>query len=185
MAEAAGDGDVVSVPAALRALSESGGGKVQVHFRAAGSAPIMKKNKFMVKASHPFSHVVHFLRRTLKYKEGDSLVRPPRPPPFGPRRAAAPHAPHAPPRRFADPAPRRHPRPNAPTSDGVLQLGVRARPRDTNAGALRRKSGNFPRPPRSRAARRDRRKLTPPFRAQSFGVGGEIVLNYATSDAWG
>jgi hypothetical protein len=47
---------------------------VLVHFRALSNAPQMKKNKFFTGASSPFSAVIDFLRRQLKFNATDPLV---------------------------------------------------------------------------------------------------------------
>ena len=48
--------------------------KVKVHFVAVGSAPIMKKTKFLIGANQRFSAVTAFLRKMLKLKDtGSSL----------------------------------------------------------------------------------------------------------------
>jgi hypothetical protein len=49
--------------------------KVKVHFLAVGSAPIMKKSKFLVDGAGQFMTVSAFLRKQLKLKPGDPLVR--------------------------------------------------------------------------------------------------------------
>jgi ubiquitin-like protein ATG12 len=48
--------------------------KVKVHFLAVGSAPIMKKTKFLVDGAGQFMTVSVFLRKQLKLKAGDPLV---------------------------------------------------------------------------------------------------------------
>jgi ubiquitin-like protein ATG12 len=47
--------------------------KVLVHFRATGAAPIMKKTKFTMSASHRFSSVTEWLRKALHLKPADAL----------------------------------------------------------------------------------------------------------------
>lgn len=48
--------------------------KVKVHFVAVGSAPIMKKTKFLIGASQRFSSVTAFLRKMLKLAGGGSSL---------------------------------------------------------------------------------------------------------------
>ena len=50
-------------------------GKVIVHFRHTGSAPILKTQKFKVPASAPFSTVQTLLRSHLRLGTDDPLVR--------------------------------------------------------------------------------------------------------------
>mmetsp|Transcript_13280 Transcript_13280/g.17736 ORF Transcript_13280/g.17736 Transcript_13280/m.17736 type:complete len:96 (-) Transcript_13280:31-318(-) len=40
--------------------------KVKIHFQAVGSAPMMRKTKFVIKGSEPFSTLETFLARELK-----------------------------------------------------------------------------------------------------------------------
>ena len=48
--------------------------KVKVHFVAVGSAPIMKKTKFQIRADQRFAAVTAFLRKMLKLQDcGSSL----------------------------------------------------------------------------------------------------------------
>ena len=47
--------------------------KVKVHFMAVGSAPMMKKTKFLIGANQPFSSVIAFLRKMLKMGNESSL----------------------------------------------------------------------------------------------------------------
>jgi ubiquitin-like protein ATG12 len=47
--------------------------KVKVHFVAVGSAPMMKKTKFMLRADQRFAAVHEFLRKILKLQGGSSL----------------------------------------------------------------------------------------------------------------
>ena len=48
--------------------------KVKVHFVAVGSAPIMKKTKFLIGASNRFSSVIAFLRKMLKLTDSGSSL---------------------------------------------------------------------------------------------------------------
>lgn len=47
--------------------------KVKVHFVAVGSAPIMRKTKFLISADQRFSSVAAFLQKMLKLSSGSSL----------------------------------------------------------------------------------------------------------------
>ena len=47
--------------------------KVKVHFVPVGSAPIMKKTKFQMRANQRFASVHAFLRKVLKLNSGESL----------------------------------------------------------------------------------------------------------------
>jgi ubiquitin-like protein ATG12 len=47
--------------------------KVKVHFMAVGSAPMMKKTKFLIGANQQFSSVISFLRKMLKMGNESSL----------------------------------------------------------------------------------------------------------------
>lgn len=47
---------------------------VIIRFRAAGNAPILKKNVYRLTSTHPFSTVLAFLRSQLAYKGPESLV---------------------------------------------------------------------------------------------------------------
>ena len=58
-----------------RVLGVPDGLKVVVHFRAAGDAPILKKAKFMLNANYRFIVLIDFLRKHLHYKPTDALVR--------------------------------------------------------------------------------------------------------------
>jgi len=49
------------------------GSKVVVHFRATGSAPILRRSKFTLSAQHRFHTVTQWLRRTLQLKENEAL----------------------------------------------------------------------------------------------------------------
>eukprot|EP00735_Rhodelphis_limneticus_P013349 TRINITY_DN6997_c0_g1::TRINITY_DN6997_c0_g1_i1::g.13399::m.13399 TRINITY_DN6997_c0_g1::TRINITY_DN6997_c0_g1_i1::g.13399 ORF type:complete len:122 (+),score=-2.66,sp/Q1SF86/ATG12_MEDTR/51.06/1e-29,APG12/PF04110.8/1.6e-30 TRINITY_DN6997_c0_g1_i1:104-469(+) len=40
-------------------------GKVMVHLRPVGNAPILRQNKFKIQASKPFSSIIDFLREEL------------------------------------------------------------------------------------------------------------------------
>jgi hypothetical protein len=51
--------------------------KVVVQFKATGNAPIMKQNKFKISAHQRFGSVADFLRKQLRVKPGDTLVRDP------------------------------------------------------------------------------------------------------------
>jgi ubiquitin-like protein ATG12 len=65
-----------SVPASAPPSSIRGipaGLKVLVNFRATGSAPIMKKTKFTLSASHRFGMIIEWLRKTLHFKPQDGL----------------------------------------------------------------------------------------------------------------
>ncbi|KAI9230316.1 MAG: ubiquitin-like protein Atg12, partial [Piptocephalis tieghemiana] len=46
---------------------------VIIRFRAAGNAPILKKNVYRLTSTHPFSTVLAFLRSQLAYKGPESL----------------------------------------------------------------------------------------------------------------
>lgn len=48
--------------------------KVKVHFVAVGSAPIMKKAKFQIRADQRFATVVVFLRKVLKLQGSGSAL---------------------------------------------------------------------------------------------------------------
>lgn len=96
----------------------------------------MKKNKFKVKSTHPFSHVVAFLRKQIQVKESDSLVR------FL--------------LLFAVQPPRRPP-PLTPAPQFVYCSSAFAPAPDVRMQEL----------------------------FECFAVGGELVLFYATTDAWG
>jgi len=61
----------VAAPVSLRGVPA--GLKVLVNFRATGSAPIMKKTKFTLSASHRFGMVIEWLRKTLHLKAADPL----------------------------------------------------------------------------------------------------------------
>ena len=62
--------DTPTKPAAIAAAED----KVKVHFVAVGSAPIMKKTKFLIGANQRFSSVTTFLRKMLKLSgSGSSL----------------------------------------------------------------------------------------------------------------
>jgi ubiquitin-like protein ATG12 len=62
---------VAAAPMPLRGVPA--GLKVLVNFRATGSAPIMKKTKFTLSASHRFGMVIEWLRKTLHLKVADPL----------------------------------------------------------------------------------------------------------------
>lgn len=47
--------------------------KMKVQFKSVGGAPILKKNKFQIKASETVAVVVTFLRKTLKLQDRDPL----------------------------------------------------------------------------------------------------------------
>ncbi|CAK4398933.1 unnamed protein product [Aphanomyces euteiches] len=53
----------------------SGPEKVTIQFTAVGGAPIMKRSKFTVNGNDPLSNVYIFLRKQLRLKDEDSLVR--------------------------------------------------------------------------------------------------------------
>ena len=57
-----------------RVLGVPDGLKVVVHCRAVGDAPILKKSKFMLNASYRFIVLIDFLRKQLHYKATDTLV---------------------------------------------------------------------------------------------------------------
>eukprot|EP00466_Bigelowiella_natans_P000759 jgi/Bigna1/54138/estExt_Genewise1Plus.C_290024 len=72
MADAAHADNKESASASIARLSEDK--KVTVKLRAVGGdTPILKRKKFKVKGSHQFSHIVVFLRKSLKIKQTDSL----------------------------------------------------------------------------------------------------------------
>lgn len=48
---------------------------VQLNLRATGDAPILKRNKFMLGAHHPVSYLIELLRKQLRFKDTDNLVR--------------------------------------------------------------------------------------------------------------
>lgn len=48
---------------------------VVIRFKSVGSAPIMKQNFFKITSSHKFQAVVQFLRKELRWKPGEPLVR--------------------------------------------------------------------------------------------------------------
>lgn len=50
---------------------------VVIRFKSVGSAPIMKQNFFKITSSHKFQAVVQFLRKELRWKQGDPLVSHP------------------------------------------------------------------------------------------------------------
>ena len=65
------------MPAALPATPQAvRDGKVIVHFRHTGSAPILKNQKFKVPADARFSTVTTLLRSHLRLSNDDPLVRP-------------------------------------------------------------------------------------------------------------
>ena len=65
------------MPAALPAPPQAvRDGKVIVHFRHTGSAPILKNQKFKVPADARFSTVITLLRSHLRLSNDDPLVRP-------------------------------------------------------------------------------------------------------------
>ena len=64
---------VVPAAAPLSLRGVPAGLKVLVNFRAAGSAPIMKKTKFTLSASHRFGMIIEWLRKTLHLKPQDAL----------------------------------------------------------------------------------------------------------------
>eukprot|EP00937_MAST-01D_sp_MAST-1D-sp2_P007243 g7243.t1 len=47
--------------------------KVRIHLRPVGGAPIMKKNKFLVRGEDTFLAVQKFLHKMLRIKEGEPL----------------------------------------------------------------------------------------------------------------
>lgn len=60
-----------AAPPSLRGIPA--GLKVLVNFRATGSAPIMKKTKFTLSATHRFGMIIEWLRKTLHLKPQDPL----------------------------------------------------------------------------------------------------------------
>ena len=46
-----------------------------IHLRATGDAPILKQNKFKLRASSNFATLIELLRKQLRFKDTDSLVR--------------------------------------------------------------------------------------------------------------
>ena len=68
---------LITMPAALPATPQAvRDGKVIVHFRHTGSAPILKNQKFKVPADARFSTVTTLLRSHLRLSNDDPLVRP-------------------------------------------------------------------------------------------------------------
>lgn len=47
--------------------------KLKVHFKAVGGAPILKKNKFQIKASETVYVISMFLRKTMNLQEKEPL----------------------------------------------------------------------------------------------------------------
>lgn len=54
--------------------SEDTESKVKVHFVAVGSAPILKRAKFQIRADQRFASVTTFLRKTLKLQDSGSAL---------------------------------------------------------------------------------------------------------------
>jgi len=63
-----------TAPAATNSSDSAAEEKVKVHFVAVGSAPIMRKTKFLISSNQRFSAVTAFLRKMLKLSgSGSSL----------------------------------------------------------------------------------------------------------------
>eukprot|EP00457_Paulinella_chromatophora_P020143 gb/GEZN01022069.1/.p1 GENE.gb/GEZN01022069.1/~~gb/GEZN01022069.1/.p1 ORF type:complete len:131 (-),score=20.02 gb/GEZN01022069.1/:178-570(-) len=58
-----------SPKATVARLSLPSDRKVQVHFRATGGAPILRKTKFAIQASRRFSSLISFLKQHLKCEQ--------------------------------------------------------------------------------------------------------------------
>ena len=50
--------------------------KIKVHFRSVGQAPVMKKNKFMIQSTQPFSTLAAFLRKPVSRQTLLRLLAP-------------------------------------------------------------------------------------------------------------
>merc|ERR1711964_494774 len=57
----------------LHHLDDKLKGKVVIHLRAVGNAPILKRTKIKIKGADKFSKVIVYLRKCLKTKTEDSI----------------------------------------------------------------------------------------------------------------
>lgn len=57
----------------LEHYAKSPNDKIQVRFKAIGSAPILKQQVYKISGNQKFSVLIKFLRRQLRYKSNESL----------------------------------------------------------------------------------------------------------------